>query len=83
MIGEKFSYLTVLAQDETLKKKIYYRCQCECGAIKVVQKSNLLHGHTKSCGCMKSRMVKGTFFNVSPQFGAADCRRISLQARRS
>ncbi len=41
------------------------RCQawkilCECGNSKVVLASNLLNGHTQSCGCLAAERVRAT-----------------------
>lgn len=33
--------------------KIYYRCTCECGTVKDVNKWTLLRGESKSCGCLR------------------------------
>jgi len=38
------------------KRYKYYLCQCSCGNEAVVQLSNLLSGHTKSCGCLNSEL---------------------------
>jgi len=32
-----------------------YNCKCDCGSEVVVQRSNLLRQHTKSCGCLKKQ----------------------------
>jgi len=32
-------------------------CMCKCGAIIKVKKCNLASGHTKSCGCYKSKLL--------------------------
>lgn len=37
----------------------YYICQCSCGNVKSISKSNLQNGHTTSCGCyMKEQQSK-------------------------
>ena len=33
---------------------VMWRCLCDCGEEIIVRSSALLHGYTKSCGCMKS-----------------------------
>ena len=62
IIGEKFNALTVLeefsirdSKGRSIKK---LRCQCDCGNVIEVAKSNVTRGHTKSCGCLKSSSVK-------------------------
>lgn len=53
--GQKFGQLTVLCRDLKYKKQTRWICQCECGNIISVSKTNLCHGQI-SCGCCnKSR----------------------------
>ena len=33
--------------------KKYYACICACGCKTIVERSKLINGHTKSCGCLK------------------------------
>lgn len=55
IIGKKFNFLTVLEQYyNSINRKTYCKCKCDCGKITTVEKSNLLNGTTKSCGCLKS-----------------------------
>lgn len=49
LIGNVYNRLTVI--DIVRKKGFYLVCRCECGNVKEVQKSNVLSGKTKSCGC--------------------------------
>ena len=51
--GQQFSRLQVLHRVAG-DPKVSYLCQCECGTLVQVQKSNLTTGNTKSCGCYKS-----------------------------
>lgn len=55
--GQKFGKWTVLeyaGKDE--RSNHFYKCQCECGIIKNVKKSNLTSGHSKSCfKCARKR----------------------------
>lgn len=44
------------------KRKYFVLCQCDCGTVREVKKSNLLRGHTQSCGClMKERLAASKF----------------------
>ena len=52
--GKIYGKLLVLKRDST-KNKIFWICQCECGNIVSVHGSSLKTGHTKSCGCLKSK----------------------------
>lgn len=65
--GERFSKLIVINLDHTKlfngKKSFYWKCQCDCGNICIVQSSNLRAKHVKSCGCLykevnRSYMIK-------------------------
>lgn len=48
--GQKFGRLTVL--DISHSKKItYWRVQCDCGKIKIIEGKSLRLGRTVSCGC--------------------------------
>jgi len=56
--GDRFGRWTIL---EVLGYRIYaggkhlreYRAQCDCGAIRILLRHNLLQGRTLSCGCLK------------------------------
>lgn len=41
-----------------------WKCQCDCGNTTIVAQDNLLCGHTRSCGCMKSRGMKKQVFGM-------------------
>lgn len=53
------SKLTVLEEDinykqsHNLKKGTYWKCQCQCGALKTFESHNLRNGKSKSCGCVR------------------------------
>ena len=56
--NEKFGRLTVKYLHHKERKndgriKHYYLCKCSCGKEVLVEKWNLLTGHSKSCGCRK------------------------------
>ena len=59
MIGNKYNKLTVIEVLNVSPKKLL--CKCDCGNETVVFKSNLLRGHTKSCGCNRSKNAKTLF----------------------
>ena len=63
IIGQKFSRLKVLEFDHKVKYakssfKYYYKCLCDCGNICIVERSKLISGHTRSCGCLKDENYK-------------------------
>lgn len=56
--GKVFGKLTVLEKDNTVERKdgrVYWKCRCECGNIKIIRGKELLNGYTKSCGCLVSQ----------------------------
>lgn len=62
IIGEKFNALTVLEELSIINSKgrsvKKLRCQCDCGNVVEVAKSNVTNGHTKSCGCLNKHKRK-------------------------
>lgn len=55
-IGAKFGKLTVIGiSPKNSNKKVCYVCKCECGNTKVTDKYSLIHGETKSCGCLVTK----------------------------
>ena len=63
--GRTFGWLTVTAYDGKRGGKHFWKCSCECGNKTTVCQSNLMNGHTISCGCQNRlyearTMVDGT-----------------------
>lgn len=57
MIGRKFGLLTVteargVTGEGTTNKQFLWLCRCDCGSEKIAKGSKLVHGNTKSCGCL-------------------------------
>ena len=53
--GQRFGRLTVIERFGTNNhKEATWLCLCDCGKTTVVSASYLVHGHTKSCGCLVS-----------------------------
>ena len=52
MIALKRNY--TYAKENNLKEEVFWDCQCDCGNIITVRSYSLIHGLTKSCGCMKN-----------------------------
>ena len=66
IIGKKFNHLTVL--EKTNKEnsgKTVYKCQCDCEEqnIVYVNRTDLISGHTQSCGCRKRKYHIGDIIN--------------------
>ena len=54
LIGQKFSRLTVICDSgEKSQRCIAWLCECECGNRIKVRSTNLVNGHTSSCGCLQ------------------------------
>ena len=49
IVGKKFGELTVTEYSRATGKRKYYLCKCSCGREIVVERHNLLSGHTKTC----------------------------------
>lgn len=56
LTGKQFGRLTVLERDLS-SKRTAWKCICECGNIKTIQKDHLLSGATLSCGCFQKEMA--------------------------
>ena len=51
--NQLFGLLTAIEKANKIGSKWRWTCKCACGNDAVVIISNLLNGHTKSCGCLK------------------------------
>lgn len=56
LTGKVFGQLTVV---EMLPER-KCRCRCSCGEETIAYRSNVVGGHTKSCGCLKYRSRVGS-----------------------
>lgn len=53
LTGQRFGRLTVVSRAENDKRgSARWLCMCDCGKTCIVLASNLMKGHTKSCGCL-------------------------------
>lgn len=56
IVGKKFGKLLVINfTDEFHGGQRMYLCRCDCGTEKLIGRSNLISGHTSSCGCINSK----------------------------
>ena len=62
MKGKTCGRLKVLEYDHTKSGKIYWKCQCECGKITIVNGRSLRSGEIQSCGCYRLECVHDTQF---------------------
>ena len=72
--GERFGSLVVVDDLPSEKvetrngKTVYYYmhlCQCDCGNMVKVQRSNLISGNTTSCGCVRKAIRTETIREVN------------------
>lgn len=49
--GQRFGRLLVLGKSESLDGFATWKCQCDCGTVKIVRGTALRAGKTVSCGC--------------------------------
>jgi hypothetical protein len=58
LLGCRFYNLVVIDKAPPSKgNKTIWKCQCDCGAVKLVGAHELRVGNTKSCGCRKGRYL--------------------------
>lgn len=50
----RFGKLIALESKKTSDGYWGWKCQCDCGNIKIVRTGDLINGHVKSCGCLIS-----------------------------
>lgn len=61
LTGQRFDRWTVLYEiKERRKKKIFWRCLCDCGNKRDVDASSLTIGNSKSCGCYNKERISET-----------------------
>lgn len=54
LTGKKFGRLTVISEAKKKNQKLAsWLCKCDCGKEKTATSTNLIHGHTQSCGCLQ------------------------------
>lgn len=58
MIGERFNRLVVLSEQGKSNRGYDYLCQCDCGNQKVINGSLIRKNQVRSCGCIKSEIIK-------------------------
>lgn len=52
--GERFGRLTALEPIyRGRKRETYWLCKCDCGKTATRKLNDLIHGYTKSCGCLR------------------------------
>lgn len=54
LTGQKFNLLTVLERDYS-KKRVAWKCKCECGNYTIATSDLLKRNEVKSCGCLNHK----------------------------
>jgi hypothetical protein len=65
-LGQRFNRLTVISLHKEYlgnekQPSLAYKCECDCGKVKLVRKAHLRSGVVKSCGCLRRENA----FNLS------------------
>lgn len=59
IVGQRFGRLVALDKEShRVGRRVYWWCRCDCGEIVAVDRSNLLDGSTRSCGCLRSDVLR-------------------------
>lgn len=56
--GKRFGKLVAVRVAKVTNRKTLWLCKCDCGKTCLVRRGNLVSGHTKSCGCVKTKTLK-------------------------
>lgn len=56
--GRRFGRLLVIGTIRKPGEKPRCKCQCDCGNVFWAAKASLIHGKTKSCGCLRREHAK-------------------------
>lgn len=57
LVGRRFGRLIVLRRAENFGLTTGWLCLCDCGVEKPFRANSLVHGKTKSCGCLRSEIL--------------------------
>lgn len=61
IVNNKFGRLLVLKQShKDERNRMFYVCICDCGIEKIIQRSLIISGNTKSCGCLSKERKAAT-----------------------
>ncbi len=55
MKEQRFGRLLVIEFAYVKSSEAYWKCLCDCGNEKIVRRTNLRSGRTKSCGCLYTK----------------------------
>jgi len=58
LTGQRFGRLVVQREADRKHGEVAWLCRCDCGNEVIVTGYKLRHGHTRSCGCLRSENGK-------------------------
>lgn len=60
----------MVIKDSGLRKDrhVVWECKCDCGEKTLTSSSNLIRGHTQSCGCLNKERVVETNKTIHPNY---------------
>lgn len=59
LIGRRYGRLVVVEYSHAIKSRswqYYWKCQCDCGNVSIVDRHNLINGSSRSCGCLRNEI---------------------------
>ncbi len=63
LTGKRFNRLMVISiSHKTQTSKFFWKCKCDCGNNTIVNGISLIHGRTKSCGCLQKEKTSKLAF---------------------
>lgn len=57
LVGKQFGRLLVLTKAVSKGGHSRWKCECDCGTIKIIYGSHLRRGSTTSCGCYQKEQI--------------------------
>ena len=55
--GHRYGRLVAIEERYRIGHRSYWLCQCDCGNTAIIAKSDMRHGYTRSCGCLRREML--------------------------
>ena len=88
VIGQRFGRLVVLEDNDVRvnasgRTRRYLKCRCDCGNICTIEKSKVLRGATKSCGCLAKEIRSHLGERLKKPVGEAAKNEIFAQYKKS
>ena len=67
LTGQRFGRLVVQREADRKHGEVAWLCRCDCGNEVIVTGYKLRHGHTRSCGCLRSENGKTHAIDMTGQ----------------